>query len=83
MHLIRTKEYKRTDDWIRDDICERLTHHWPDDASLNVEVKDGKVTLTGEVFDRRMKHMTGDAVEEVTGVKEIHNKLCVTRDRAA
>jgi hypothetical protein len=30
-----------------------------------------------------MKYMTEDVVEEVTGVKEIHNKLRVTRDRAA
>jgi osmotically-inducible protein OsmY len=78
------KGYKRADDWIRDDICERLTDHGLIDASfVDVEVKDGRVSLTGEVFDRRMKYMTEDVVEEVTGVKEIHNKLRVTRDRAA
>ena len=78
------KGYKCADDWIRDDICERLSHHGLIDASLvDVEVKDGKVTLTGEVFDRRMKYMTEDVAEEVTGVKEIQNKLRVARDRAA
>jgi len=39
--------------------------------------------LTGEVFDRRMKYMTEDLVEEVTGVKQTQNKLRVTRDRVA
>ena len=78
------KGYKRSDEWIRDDACERLTNHPLIDASLvDVQVKDGNVTLTGEVFDKRMKYMTEDVIEEVTGVKEIQNKLRVTRDSAA
>jgi len=64
--------------------CERLTTHPLIDAGLiEVQVLDGEVTLTGEVLDRRMKHMVEDVVDEVSGVKEINNDLRVTRDRAA
>ena len=78
------KGYKRADDRIHDDVCERLTAHPLIDASMmDVHVENGEVTLTGEVMDRRMKHLTEDVVDEVSGVKEIHNKLHVMRDRAA
>lgn len=78
------KAYTRSDDRIHDDVCERLTRHPLVDASLmDVQVKDGEVTLTGEVMDRRMKHLAEDVVDEVHGVKEIHNQLRVFRDRVA
>jgi len=77
------KTYVRSDERIRDEVCERLTHHPLIDATLlDVHVQDGEVSLTGEVLDRRMKHMVEDVVDEVHGVKEIHNQLRVT-DRAA
>jgi len=78
------KAYKRGDERIHDEICERLTHHPLIDASTtDVLVKDGEVTLTGEVTDRRMKHMIEDTVDAVSGVREIHNQLRVFRDRVA
>jgi osmotically-inducible protein OsmY len=78
------KTYKRRDDRIHDEICERLTHHPLIDASTtDVEVTDGEVTLSGEVADRRMKHMVEDVVDQVSGVREIHNQLRVFRDRVA
>jgi osmotically-inducible protein OsmY len=78
------KSYKRTDDRIHDEICDRLTQHSLIDASLmDVHVENGVVTLTGEVLDRRMRYMAEDVADNVSGVKEIHNKLRVTRERAA
>jgi len=78
------KGYKRADEWIRDDICERLTSHPAIDASLmDVSVDNGRVTLSGEVMDRRMKYLAEDIVDEVSGVKEIHNTIRVFRDPAA
>ena len=76
--------YQRSDERIHDEICERLTHHPLIDAStMDVLVKGGEVTLAGEVLDRRMKHMVEDTVDEVSGVREIHNQLRVLRDRVA
>jgi len=78
------KGYKRPDESIHDEVCERLTRNPLVDATLMyVEVEGGEVTLTGEVLDRRMKHMAEDIVDEVSGVRDIHNKLRVSRDRAA
>jgi osmotically-inducible protein OsmY len=77
------KGYVRSDARIHEDICERLTHHPLIDASLmEVSVKDHEVTLTGEIQDRRMKHMAEDLVDGVLGVREIHNNLRV-RNKAA
>src|SRR5262249_7327120 len=61
------KNYKRTDERIHEEICEKLTHHPLIDASLmDVTVKDHDVTLSGEVDDRRMKHLAEDLVDEVS-----------------
>jgi osmotically-inducible protein OsmY len=78
------KGYQRADVRIHDEVCELLTRHPAMDASLmDVQVEKGVVTLTGEVSDRRMKYLAEDIVDEVSGVKEIHNKLRVFRDRIA
>jgi hypothetical protein len=78
------KGYKRSDDRIHDELCERLTQHPLIDAStIDVAVKSGEVTLTGEVTDRRMKHMAEDVADQVSGVREIHNQLRIFRDHVA
>jgi hypothetical protein len=74
------KGYKRTDDRIHEEICERLTHHPGIDASeIEIQVKDGEVTLNGHVHERQYKHMAEDVVDSVSGVKEIHNHLKIER----
>lgn len=76
--------YTRSDDRIHEEICVRLTEHPLIDASMmDVVVENGEVTLTGEVHDRRMKHMAEDVVDSVSGIRDIHNKLRVSRDKAA
>jgi osmotically-inducible protein OsmY len=78
------RNYTRADDRIHDEICERLTRHPLIDASLlEVQVEKGNVTLKGEVSDRRMKYLAEEVVDDIYGVKEIHNSLRVMRDRAA
>jgi len=70
------KGYQRSDDRIREDICERLTRHPEIDASeIDIQVKDGEVTLVGTVERREMKRMAEDVAEEVSGVKDVHNQL--------
>jgi osmotically-inducible protein OsmY len=78
------KEDRPSDEQIHDEVCKRLKEHPLIDASfVTVHVEDGEVTLRGEVLDRRMKHMAEDIVDEVSGVRDIHNKLRVIRERAA
>lgn len=58
------KGYQRSDERIREDICERLMrHHHIDSSEVTVEVKDAKVVLEGTVPDRRMKHAIEDLAD--------------------
>lgn len=74
------KGYKRADDRIHEEVCEKLTRDpWIDASQIDVSVKDGEVKLDGHVHDRRVKHMVEDAVASVSGVREIHNRIKVER----
>jgi hypothetical protein len=75
------KGYERSDERLKEMICERLTDDDEIDASeITVEVRNGEVTLTGTVDDRQMKFMVEDLIERNGGVKEIHNNLRVNRE---
>jgi hypothetical protein len=70
------KGYSRSDDRIRDDVCERLTYDPDVDASeITVTISQGEVTLAGEVEDRRSKRRAEDIIEDVPGVRDVHNQL--------
>ena len=72
------KNYTRSDDRIKEDINDRLTDHSYLDASdIDVEVNSGEATLTGFVNSRRDKRMAEDIVEDVSGVKNVENRLRV------
>lgn len=75
--------YKRTDDRVREEVCEILMRDSHINASnVEVNVKDGDVTLTGTVPDRRMKFRSEDLIQNCFGVREIHNQLRVVKDGA-
>ena len=72
------KGYTRSDDRIKEDLCERLTEdHLVDASDITVEVRQGVVTLTGAVDSRQLKHRIEDLVEDSLGVKDIENRLTV------
>jgi hypothetical protein len=72
------KNYKRSDQRIQEDICDRLTSDFEVDASeIQVEVKNGEVTLEGSVPERTMKRRAEDCIEDVNGVSQVHNRLRV------
>ena len=87
--------FQRSDERIRELVCEALTDDGEIDATrIEISVKGGEVTLTGAIEDRRMKRLAEDCVEAVPGVKDVHNQLRVgepatadrgghTADRAA
>jgi osmotically-inducible protein OsmY len=75
---IGPKGYVRSDARMVEDICDRLTEEPRLDASgIEVTVTEGKVTLTGDVEARWMKHLAEDIVDHCTGVREIHNRIRV------
>jgi osmotically-inducible protein OsmY len=70
------KNYKRSDQRIQEDICERLTSDpYVDASEIQVEVRNGEVTLEGTVEERHMKRRAEDCVEDVSGVSQVHNRL--------
>lgn len=72
--------YTRSTDRIREDVCERLTHHGHIDASgITVKTEGDEVTLEGTVDSRRTKRMAEDAAASVAGVHDVHNRLRVRR----
>src|SRR5687767_13700993 len=46
------KGYKRSDDRIREDVCDVLSEGWIDASDIEVRVSDSEVTLIGFVTDR-------------------------------
>ena len=74
------KGYKRSDDRIKEDVCDRLSMDDDVDASdITVTVRNGEVTLDGSVETRRMKHRAEDIAEDVSGVTDIHNNVRVVK----
>ena len=72
------KNYTRSDDRIREDLCERLSDADEIDASnLTVTVNQSVVTLEGEVPHRSMKHWAEDMAESCSGVRDVDNRLRV------
>jgi osmotically-inducible protein OsmY len=70
------KNYTRSDERIREDVCDRLSDDDEVDATdITITVRDGEVTLEGSVNDRRAKHRAEDIADNVRGVKDVHNRL--------
>ncbi len=75
------RNYQRSDDRIREDICERLMRTWMDAEDVDIKVDKGEVTLSGTVRSRDEKRAIEDLCEEVLGVKEVHNEIRVAREQ--
>ena len=68
--------YQRSADSIREEICERLTRHGQVDASgIRVTVENGEAILEGTVSTRREKRLAEDILENISGIRDIHNRL--------
>jgi len=70
--------YQRSDERIREAVCEALTDdEFVDASGIEVTVKNGEVTLAGTVPERRMKRLAEECVEDLSGVRDVHNQLKV------
>ena len=69
---------RRSDERIREEVSEALSAHGDIDASeIEVDVKDGMITLTGTVESRQIKRLVEDTVEGISGVQDVKNELRV------
>lgn len=72
--------YQRSDERIREDVCELLTRHGQIDAtSMEVEVHQGTVILRGMSDSGRTRRLTEELVEDVPGVRDVENQLRVNQ----
>jgi osmotically-inducible protein OsmY len=73
------KNYARSDERIKEDICDELSSDPECDAEdIEIEVKDGMVSLSGTVPSRKMKHRAEDIADVARGVKDVDNRIRVT-----
>lgn len=74
------KGYQRSDERIREDVCEALTWHpWIDASEIDVSVHNGQVSLQGTVETRQMKRMAEECVETIFGVIDVENHIRLAR----
>lgn len=70
--------YTRSDERIREDVCDRLTDDpYVDATHIEVSVQGGEVTLGGAVHRREDKRRAEDIAERVSGVRDVNNRLRV------
>ncbi len=73
---------RRPDGQIRNEINEGLARHgWLDASEINVDVHDGRVTLTGMVTGQQEKQLAGDIADTAHGVVDVRNELRVGQPR--
>ena len=73
------RNYSRSDERIKEDICDELSSDPQCNAEdIEIEVKDGMVTLSGTVPSRKMKHRAEDIADAARGVKDVDNRIRVT-----
>ena len=74
------KGYRRSDERIREDVCDRLTEdHALDASDIDLKVEAGEVTLEGTVDHRRFKWLAEEIASSCSGVVDVHNHLRVKR----
>lgn len=72
------KGFRRSDEKIREEVCEALYRDSSVDASeIEVSVKDAEVILSGTVSERRMRRLAEDCAESVFGVSDVRNEIRV------
>jgi hypothetical protein len=76
------KGYQRSDERIRENICELLMNSPYDASNVEITVNRGEVTLTGTVRRRAEKWGIEDMAEAVLGVTDVHNQIRVDRSEA-
>jgi hypothetical protein len=74
------KGYHRSDERIRDDVCEHVARSWVNAEDVEIKVERGEVTLTGFVERRDDKRAIEDLAEDVFGVDEVHNQIRLRRE---
>lgn len=72
------KDYRRSEDRIREDVCDRLTDDDMLDATnIQVQIQGDNVILSGSVNSRDQKRRAEDLAESISGVRDVENRIRV------
>lgn len=72
--------YQRSDERIREDICECVMDHGDIDAEdVQIDVSQGTVTLEGTCTSRRTKMAIEEIADSVSGVQDVENQIRVKK----
>jgi hypothetical protein len=76
------KDWTRSDERIREEVCELLSDADDIDASeITVKVENGEVILDGTVDSRWVKREAEDVIWRARGVKDVQNHLRVRSEK--
>lgn len=74
------KGYKRSDDRIKEDVCETLARdHRIDASDIEVNVENAVVTLSGSVESREIKRAAEMVIENLSGVDDVRNDIKIKK----
>lgn len=77
-HLRPPRGYVRSDERIREDLCERLmTDPYVDATDVSIAVHAGVVHLEGSVAERNMRYALESVAASCIGVKDVENHVRV------
>jgi osmotically-inducible protein OsmY len=75
------KGYKRSDDRIKEEVCEILARNPRIDASdIEVEVSNAMVSLSGTVDSKEIRRAAEIAIENLSGVEDVKNEIRVRKE---
>lgn len=71
--------YKRSDEKIKEDVCNTLyIHHEIDASEIEVSVLAGTLKLSGFIGSRKLKRLVENIVENLPGVEDVQNLLIIS-----
>ena len=76
---VAPKGYKKSDQRLTEDLGEALMDEGIDCSNVEVQVKDGVVTITGEITDRSDKYRIEHVAAGMMGVQDVDNQLRVAK----
>lgn len=75
------KGWTRSDERIKEEVSEALyRNHRVDASEIEVDVKEGIVTLSGTVDSRQSKKSAEECIENLSGVIDVHNRIQIQQN---
>jgi osmotically-inducible protein OsmY len=75
------KGYRRSDERIKDDVCDSIAQQgWIDASDVEVRVENGVVLLAGSVASRDDKRRLEHLADRIQGVEDVRNEIRVRRE---